>query len=156
MEQEGVDQPLGTQDDDPGIGTDQEIDPERDHHQDDPGLLPFFGQDHGDGIGYRIPHGKSPECGDKCGPQSKGEDLQVQGFQEAEVVFQVPLEDHLSVGRPGSKGNHHHNQERQGKEKPQPSHGRKHQQFAPSHFVTWTPSWVFHQIPTRSSTDHFR
>ena len=156
MEQEGVDKPLGPEDDDPGIGTDQEVDPERDHHQDDPGLLPFFGQDHGNGIGNRVTHGKGPEGGDKSSAQGEDEDLQVQGFQETEIVGQVPLEDHLAIGRAGGKGNHHHNQERQGKEKPQPSHSWQYQQFPPLHFVTWTPSWVFHQIPTRSSTDHFR
>ena len=154
MEQQGVDDALGAQNDDPGEGTDQEIDPERDHDNDDARLLPPFGQQHGNRIRYGIAQGKG-HCRRQKGRQDgRGENGQVERLKEPQIVVQGPLEHNLTVGGTGGEGNRHDDEQGQGKKERQPAHGRQDQQLAPFHFVTFTASAACQLMPTRSSAFH--
>ena len=154
VEEERIDKSLGTQDDDPRKGADQEVDPKRNHDEDDARLLPLFGQDHSNGVGYGVAHGKSKERCHEGRDEGRCKNRQVQRLEKASVVCERPVKDDLPVGGTGRKGHDHDDKEGQGKKEGQPSHGRDDKELSPLHFITFTASSAFHLMPTRSSAFH--
>ncbi len=85
-EQDGVDQPLGAQDEHPGVGADQEARPERDHHQAEQEVLEARRRDHRDVVGDRVAHHQAEQRGDDRHPQRAPVDREVERLDRAPVV----------------------------------------------------------------------
>lgn len=150
LHQNRIQHALAAEDDHPRIGTDKEIDPERNHTEDQP-FLPQTAGEPGDAVCQRIAHKDGTYRGHDGYENCPSENGNIKRIQKSCIVLESPVKNDLSVRRAGSERNRYHDEQGNDKENGQPDHGRQEQIFSVSfHRSTLTSSFSYHQMPTWS------